>query len=232
MTEVVRAAGVQKGFGPADARIQVLSDVALAVTAGEMVAVAGSSGSGKSTLLHILGGLLHPDAGQVEVDGDAVYGISEMRRAALRNTRVGFVFQFHHLLPEFSAAENVALPAMVAGVGQAAALERARELLAEMGLAARAHHKPGEMSGGEQQRVAVARALVNNPRVILADEPSGNLDSSASEQLHALLENLARDRGVALLIATHSPALARRAHRTLVLKDQRLHAAGDLEGWA
>jgi lipoprotein-releasing system ATP-binding protein len=232
VTEVVRAAGVCKGFGPADARIQVLADVELAVAAGELVAVAGSSGSGKSTLLHILGGLLHPDAGQVEVDGDAVYGISEFRRAALRNTRVGFVFQFHHLLPEFTAAENVALPALVSGTGHAAALERARELLALMGLADRASHKPGEMSGGEQQRVAVARALVNHPRVILADEPSGNLDTKASEQLHAQLEDLARQRGVALVIATHSPALARRAHRTLVLKDHRLHVAGDLEGWA
>jgi lipoprotein-releasing system ATP-binding protein len=229
---VVRAVGLRKGFGPGAARIEVLRDVALEVAAGELVAVAGSSGSGKSTLLHVLGGLMHPDAGSVVIGGESLYAVSEARRARVRNAQVGFVFQFHHLLPEFTAVENVALPALVAGRRRAAALERGAELLGAMGLGDRLQHKPGELSGGEQQRVAVARALVNSPRVVFADEPSGNLDLESANALHTLLENLSRDQGVALVVATHSPSLAERAHRALVLRDGNLHGLREVEAWA
>lgn len=232
MNAVVRAEGLRKGFGPRGGRIEVLQGVSLQVEPGELVAIAGNSGSGKSTLLHVLGGLMRPDDGQVELDGQAVYALSEPGRASLRNRSVGFVFQFHHLLPEFSALENVALPARVAGQSPAAARDRALELLADMGLSDRAAHKPGELSGGEQQRVAVARALVNAPRVVLADEPSGNLDTGTSQHLHALLEKLARERRVALVVATHSPSLARQAHRMLVLREGVLLAATEVEAWA
>jgi lipoprotein-releasing system ATP-binding protein len=222
MAAVVSAQGLGKRFGSTGAPITVLQDADLEVQAGELVSIAGTSGSGKSTLLHILGGLMHPDAGRVAVAGEDVYDLSESRRAALRNGRVGFVFQFHHLLPEFTALENVVIPALIAGRRRDAAARRARELLERMGLGDRSHHKPGELSGGEQQRVAVARALVNDPQVVLADEPSGNLDEATSQTLHALLEELAQDRGVALVVATHSPALARRASRSLVLHAGRL----------
>jgi len=232
VTAVVRTEGLRKGFGPGGSRIEVLRGVALAVEPGELVAIAGHSGSGKSTLLHVLGGLMRPDDGQVELAGQDVYGLSDLGRAQLRNRQVGFVFQFHHLLPEFSAMENVALPARVAGQSPGAARARALELLAEMGLANRALHKPGELSGGEQQRVAVARALVNSPRVVLADEPSGNLDTGNSQHLHALLEKLARERQVALVVATHSPTLARQAHRMLVLREGVLQPATEVEAWA
>ena len=232
MEPVVRAVGLRKGFGPGAARIEVLRDVALEVAAGELVAVAGTSGSGKSTLLHVLGGLMHPDAGDVAIGGDSLYAVSEARRARVRNRQVGFVFQFHHLLPEFSAQENVALPALVAGRPRAEALERGAELLRSMALGDRLQHKPGELSGGEQQRVAVARALVNSPRVVFADEPSGNLDLESANTLHTLLENLSRDHGVALVVATHSPSLAQRAHRALVLRDGSLHGLREVEAWA
>jgi lipoprotein-releasing system ATP-binding protein len=209
--------------------VQVLSGAALAVARGEFVVVAGSSGSGKSTLLHILGGLMHPDAGSVEVAGHDLYGASDRERTRLRNHRVGFVFQMHHLLPEFTALENVMLPALIAGEGAAAARRSAVELLEWMGIAARARHKPGELSGGEQQRVAVARALVNCPDVVLADEPSGNLDRDASEALLRLLEKLSRERAQAFVVATHSPSLARRAQRMLVLRDGALQPVATLE---
>jgi lipoprotein-releasing system ATP-binding protein len=197
-----------------------------------MVAVAGSSGSGKSTLLHVLGGLLHPDSGQVEVAGENLYALSETARARWRNTRVGFVFQFHHLLPEFTALENVMMPGRIAGRSRADCRQRALRLLESLGLGARLGHRPGELSGGEQQRVAVARALVNEPAVVLADEPSGNLDQTSAHALHELLENLAQERGVALLVATHSPSLARRAHRGLVLQGGALRPLEAVEAWA
>jgi lipoprotein-releasing system ATP-binding protein len=232
VTAVLRAIGLGKSFGGAAHRIQVLSGAELEVRPGELVTVAGSSGSGKSTLLHILGGLLHPDAGRVEVAGEDVYALSESRRAGLRSARVGFVFQFHHLLPEFTALENVVLPALIAGTRTLAARERAAQLLEAMGLGDRADHKPGELSGGEQQRVAVARALVNEPQVLLADEPSGNLDLTTAQSLHSLLEELTRARGVALIIATHSPSLAQRAHRSLVLREGSLAPLEMVQGWA
>jgi lipoprotein-releasing system ATP-binding protein len=229
---VLRAEGLDKSFGPAAAPIRVLEQAGIEVRPGELVAVAGSSGSGKSTLLHVLGGLLHPDRGGVEVAGEDVYSLSEARRAALRNAHIGFVFQFHHLLPEFTALENVMMPALIAGQRAGKARERAFALLTDMGLASRATHRPGELSGGEQQRVAVARALVNEPRVVLADEPSGNLDARAAQGLHDLLEDLAQKHGVALVVATHSPSLARRASRSLVLQDGTLRDLETVEGWA
>jgi lipoprotein-releasing system ATP-binding protein len=229
---VVRAEALDKAFGPETAPIRVLEQAEIAVEPGELVAIAGSSGSGKSTLLHVLGGLLHPDRGRVEVASENVYALSDARRAALRNARVGFVFQFHHLLSEFTALENVMLPALIGRQNGGHARRRAQELLDALGLAARARHRPGELSGGEQQRVAVARALVNDPEVLLADEPSGNLDARAAQGLHDLLEGLAAERGVALVVATHSPSLARRASRTLVLQEGRLQAMETVEGWA
>jgi lipoprotein-releasing system ATP-binding protein len=229
---VVRAEGLTKAFGSAAGSIHVLEQAELAVEPGEMVAVAGSSGSGKSTLLHVLGGLLHPDGGHVEVAGKDVYALSERRRAALRSAKIGFVFQFHHLLPEFTALENVLLPALIAGTSPREARHSAEALLEALGLADRASHRPGELSGGEQQRVAVARALVNSPQVVLADEPSGNLDGRSAQVLHSLLEGLAAERGVALVVATHSPSLARRASRSLVLQEGTLRPLQNVEGWA
>jgi lipoprotein-releasing system ATP-binding protein len=228
---VVKVSGLRKAFGPAAARVEVLQGADLEVEPGEMVAVAGASGSGKSTLLHILGGLMHPDAGRVELDGQEVYRLRDGARAQMRNRKVGFVFQFHHLLAEFTALENIMMPALIAGRREGEARQRARELLDAMGLAARGHHSPGELSGGEQQRVAVARALVNDPEVVLADEPSGNLDEDSSQALHALLETLSRERQQAFVIATHSPGLARRARRTLLLQHGVLAPMVDVEGW-
>jgi lipoprotein-releasing system ATP-binding protein len=228
--QIVRASALRKSFGGAGARVEVLRDVHLELARGELVAVAGSSGSGKSTLLHILGGLMHPEAGRVELDGEEIYALSDDRRAALRNRRVGFVFQFHHLLAEFTAIENVMMPALIAGRSAGEARRRAHALLDTLGLAERVRHKPGELSGGEQQRVAVARALVNEPDVVLADEPSGNLDEVSAQALHGLLETLARERQLALLVATHSLALAERAQRVLVLKGGALAPRETVEG--
>ncbi|HZL84187.1 MAG TPA: ABC transporter ATP-binding protein [Candidatus Krumholzibacteria bacterium] len=229
MAAVLRATALCKSFGRTPARVDVLTGVDVEVDRGELVAVAGSSGSGKSTLLHILGGLMHPDAGRAELAGEDIYALGERARARLRSRRVGFVFQMHHLLPEWSAVENVMLPALIAGRRESAARARAMELLDSLGVAARASHKPGELSGGEQQRVAVARALVNEPDVVLADEPSGNLDVEASETLHQILERLSRERQQAFLVATHSPSLARRAQRTLVLAAGNLRPSQTLE---
>jgi lipoprotein-releasing system ATP-binding protein len=228
---VVRGTGLRKSFGRGPARLEVLRGADLEVEQGELVAVAGSSGSGKSTLLHVLGGLMHPDGGRAELAGEDVYALSDLQRTRLRNRLVGFVFQMHHLLPEFSALENVMLPALIARVRGSEARRRGLELLDWMSLAGRAHHKPGELSGGEQQRVAVARALVNSPEVVLADEPSGNLDLEARESLHGLLERLAEEHRLAFVVATHSPSLARRAKRTLVLASGVLRPAEKLEDW-
>jgi lipoprotein-releasing system ATP-binding protein len=219
------ASGLVRRFPSGDAVLQVLDGVDFSGEAGEMVAVVGPSGSGKSTLLHCLGGLDRPDEGSVEIGGVVLGKLGDADLARLRNRSVGFVFQFHHLLPDFSALENVMLPALVAREDRATAARRAGELLDDVGLAARIHHAPGELSGGEQQRVAVARALVNSPAVVLADEPSGNLDPRASASLHELLQRLRRERGVALVVATHDPALARLADRVCALRDGRLSVA-------
>lgn len=222
----LEAIGVAKGYRGGDgSTLQVLDGVDLAVAPGEMVAVIGASGSGKSTFLHVLGALERPDAGSVSLGGNPTAGASDEALAELRNRHVGFVFQFHHLLKEFSALENVMMPLRIAERPLAECRARASELLERVGLGARLHHRPAELSGGEQQRAAVARALALRPPVILADEPSGNLDHHNAERLHDLFAALAGDVGVALVVVTHNRSLAERAHRVLHLEDGRLHPA-------
>jgi lipoprotein-releasing system ATP-binding protein len=216
------ARGIVRRFRSGATTLEVLRGVDFDLAAGEIRAVLGPSGSGKSTLLHCLGGLDRPDAGSVRVRGQDLSGLDDQRLAHVRNREIGFVFQFHHLLPDFSALENVMLPQLVAGVSRDRARARAGELLEVVGLGERLEHAPGELSGGEQQRVAVSRALANRPAVVLADEPSGNLDAAASAALHDLLERLRREHGVAFLIATHDLDLAARADRVSEIVAGRL----------
>jgi lipoprotein-releasing system ATP-binding protein len=190
-----------------------------------MVAIVGASGAGKSTLLHLLGALDQPTRGQVVIDGQPLQGLDDDALSALRNRKVGFVFQFHHLLREFSALENVMMPLRVSGLAAPVARARATDLLVRVGLEARMHHRPAELSGGEQQRTAVARALAMSPAVLLADEPSGNLDHGNGEKLHDLLATLARDLSIAMVVVTHNRSLAQRADRVLLLEDARLREA-------
>jgi lipoprotein-releasing system ATP-binding protein len=223
MSAILEAQGLRKLYRGGDgAPIEVLSDVDLAVARGEFVAIVGASGSGKSTLLHLLGALDTPTAGQVRLDG-LIYGEQTAAAlAAVRNRKIGFVFQFHHLLREFSALENVMMPLLIAGEAERPARARAEELLAAVGLAGRMTHRPSQLSGGEQQRAAVARALAADPRVVLADEPSGNLDHANSERLHELFARLAREFETALVVVTHNRLLAGRADRVLSLEGGRL----------
>jgi lipoprotein-releasing system ATP-binding protein len=202
--------------------ITVLDGVNLQVNRGQMVAVVGASGTGKSTLLHLLGALDRPSRGSVLIAGQSVVGRNDDALSTLRNRSIGFVFQFHHLLREFTARENVMMPMRIAGWGEQRAARRADELLDRVGLAGRVQHRPEAMSGGEQQRTAVARALAVDPAVLLADEPSGNLDHVNSERLHDLFAELSRDLEIAMVIATHNRSLAARADRTLLLEDGRL----------
>ena len=203
--------------------LHVLEGVDLRVEPGEAVAIIGASGAGKSTLLHLLGALDSPTSGEVLLGGQQVSGLGEQALARVRNRHVGFVFQFHHLLREFTALENALIPALIAGEDMADAEARARRLLAAVGVEHRLSHKPWQLSGGEQQRVAVARALVNDPLVLLGDEPSGNLDHHTSQRLHDLLFELRRDRELAMVLVTHNLELAGRADRVLHLEDGRLH---------
>jgi lipoprotein-releasing system ATP-binding protein len=202
--------------------LPVLKGIDLTIARGEIIAVVGQSGAGKSTLLHMLGALDRPTSGSVRYGDQDIFSMRDDELANFRNAHVGFVFQFHHLLPEFTARENVAIPALMKGLPMRDAAKHADELLAEVGLSQRATHKPSELSGGEQQRVAVARALVNNPDVVLADEPTGNLDSANAEMLHEMLWKLSRKTGQTFIIVTHNEALARRADRVLAMKDGRL----------
>lgn len=213
---------VYKGFQQGPTRIDVLSGVNLTVGAGERVAVVGASGAGKSTLLHILGGLDAADRGRILVAGEDFAAISETRRCQVRNAQLGFVYQFHHLLLEFSALENVAMPLLIAGRSVGEAQARATEVLAEVGLADRLQHRPPELSGGERQRVAVARALVMRPSCVLADEPTGNLDLENAGRVHALLDDLCRSHGAAVVLVTHNLELAASMDRTLELTAGRL----------
>jgi lipoprotein-releasing system ATP-binding protein len=202
--------------------INVLSGVDLSVSAREMVAVVGASGAGKSTLLHVLGALDKPTRGYVVIGGEPINGLSEEQLAALRNRSVGFVFQFHHLLREFTALENVMMPIRISGKSIGEARSRAQELLSRVGLSARMHHLPSELSGGEQQRTAVARALAMDPKVVLADEPSGNLDLANAEMLHELLTEVVNDLEIGMVVVTHNRSLAARAGRVLLLENGRL----------
>ncbi len=212
---LLEAQGIRKYYGT----LHVLKGVDLIVYKGEIVTLVGASGAGKSTLLQILGTLDPPDAGTVIFEGESVHDLKGKAKAKFRNTKLGFVFQFNQLLPEFNAVENVALPAYISGTSKQKADAKAKELLEYLGLRERQTHKPSALSGGEQQRVAVARALINSPRLILADEPTGNLDSANSENLYRLFENLARDFKVGFLITTHNEALATRANRCLRMID-------------
>ncbi len=210
---------VARTYRQASAGLEVLKSVSLSVMPGEIVAVVGPSGAGKSTLLHIAGLLDRPSAGSVFFAGEDCTGIGDDRRTAIRRGGIGFVYQFHHLLPEFSALENIVLPQMIAGRSRREAALHARELLERIGLAERATHRPARLSGGEQQRVAIARALANRPRVLIADEPTGNLDPQTASSVFEMLLAAVRNRGVAALIATHNIELAGRMDRRLVLRD-------------
>jgi lipoprotein-releasing system ATP-binding protein len=203
--------------------LTILAGVEFGVARGEVVAVVGASGAGKSTLLHLLGCLDRPTSGEVVLEGRSVAELTERELAAVRNRSIGFVFQFHHLLREFTAFENVMMPLLIGGAEGGDAAARARDLLEQVGLGGRLTHKPNELSGGEQQRVAVARALANRPVVVLADEPSGNLDTHTSEQLHELFFRLRDEHGVAMVLATHNLELADRADRVVLVKDAQLH---------
>ena len=209
--------------------LTVLDGVSVTVQQGEMVAIIGASGAGKSTLLHVLGALDRPTRGSVTIGGVELSGLGDEELAHLRNEKVGFVFQFHHLLREFSALENVMMPLRIAGWAPSTAEKRATELLDRVGLSGRMSHRPAQLSGGEQQRTAVARALAIDPAILLADEPSGNLDHANAERLHALFEELSRDLEIAMVIVTHNRALAARADRVLLLEDGKLSDVSNVE---
>ena len=212
---MIKAYSVEKSFGT----LKVLKSLDFAVAKGEVVSIIGASGAGKSTLLQIIGSLLPLDSGQVIVDGVDIFTLNEIELAKFRNQKMGFVFQFHHLLPEFTAIENVMIPALIAKTKKRDAYKRAKDLLQEIGLGERLNHKPSELSGGEQQRVAIARALINSPSVLFADEPSGNLDSKTKEEIHKLFFSLRDKYGITVVIVTHDKDLAVMSDRVLEMKD-------------
>lgn len=212
---MIEAKGIRKSF----ASLEVLKGIDFSCAKGEIVAIMGASGAGKSTLLQILGTLSTPDSGSLSIDGTDVFSLRGGELSAFRGRKIGFVFQFHHLLPEFTALENVMMPALIAGQAEKTARKRAGELLDELGLAERAEHKPSQLSGGEQQRVAIARALINDPAVIFADEPTGNLDSVTKKEIQQLFLDLRASHGQSIVIVTHDPELASACDRCLNMKD-------------
>ena len=212
---IIEAKDIRKGFG----RLEVLKGVDFSVEKGEVVSIVGASGAGKTTLLQILGTLSGPDSGSLEIDGKNVLALSEKQLSAFRCREIGFVFQAHHLLPEFSALENVMMPALIAGRRTSEAKKAALELLERVGLEDRTEHKPAQLSGGEQQRTAIARALINNPAVLLADEPTGNLDSATKQEIHRLLFSLRESLGQTIVLVTHDPQLAALCDRSLEMRD-------------
>lgn len=215
---MIRADGLRKRYGT----LEVLRGVSLDVARGEVVSIVGASGAGKTTLLQIIGSLTRPDGGRVTIDGVDLFALQDRALARFRNTHIGFVFQFHHLLPEFTAFENICLPGLIGGRDRREVEARATELCGLMGLAARCDHKPAALSGGEQQRTAIARALVNSPSVLLADEPSGNLDTKNREEIHRLFFELREQLGQTIVIVTHDEGLAARADRTVVMSDGQI----------
>ncbi|NRA50394.1 MAG: ABC transporter ATP-binding protein [Phaeodactylibacter sp.] len=212
---MIQASGITKAYG----HLKVLKGVDLEIKTGEFVSIVGKSGAGKSTLLHILGTLDRPDSGDLIINGASIANLNSKKLAAYRNLNIGFVFQFHHLLPEFNATENVLMPALIAKKPEGESRKRAQELLDYLGLSDRLEHKPGQLSGGEQQRVAVARSLMNQPAIVFADEPSGNLDSASSQELHQLLFKLRDDFKQTFIIVTHNEELAQMSDRRLEMKD-------------
>lgn len=223
-TIILNAKGIEKRFAQGDASIEVLGGVDLSLAAGERVAIVGRSGTGKSSLLHVLAGLDDVNQGQIFVAGEPMAAASNDARTALRRKYMGFVYQQHHLLPEFSALENVALPLRLNGLSQTIAEQQSRELLDRIGLGARVQHLPGELSGGERQRVAVARALIHQPKLVMADEPTGNLDTTSAAELMALMVELSESSGVAFLVVTHDPSMLHQFDRVLTLVDGKLQA--------
>ena len=219
---LIHAQSVRKAYRHMGRTLEVLKGIDLSIDAGEVVAIVGASGAGKSTLLHCIGTLDIPTSGTIQLEGEEITAMSSDRLSTLRNKRIGFVFQFHHLLPEFTALENVMMPGLIQALPRRDVETRAEELLTEMGLAERALHRPGEMSGGEQQRVALARALVLNPPLLLADEPTGNLDSATSEQIHAMFFEINRKRGTTVVVVTHNPRFAASMPRVVTLRDGQI----------
>lgn len=215
---MIQATNIHKSFG----NLEVLKGIDLHIAKKEIVSIVGASGAGKSTLLHILGTLDKADRGQIIIDGTEINKLNDTALAAFRNQKIGFVFQFHHLLPEFTAIENICIPAYINGMTKKEATAKAEKLLDYLNLTERKNHKPSELSGGEQQRVAVARALINDPAVVLADEPSGNLDSKSAQELHQLFFNLRDEMGQTFVIVTHNTALASMSDRTIAIKDGKI----------
>ena len=215
---MIQATGIYKSYG----NLEVLKGIDLHIAKREIVSIVGASGAGKSTLLHIIGTLDKADRGQLLINGTEVNKLNDTELAAFRNQKIGFVFQFHHLLPEFTAIENICIPAYIGGMGKKEATERAEKLLDYLTLTERKNHKPSQLSGGEQQRVAVARALINQPAVVLADEPSGNLDSKSAQELHQLFFRLRDEMSQTFVIVTHNPELAKMSDRTITIKDGRI----------